>query len=191
MFQKDRFVESCQATLGERAPQLAVQELIREAVASPREIERELGLPTAAGFTVIHRSDQLTILNFAWAPEMLLYPHNHNLWAVIGIYGGQEDNTFYRRRPGGVGLEQVNGRSLVDGEVVVLGQDVIHAVSNPRRSYTTALHVYGGDFFAVARSEWESADAAEQPFDLERVKRTFAEATERAQALLSQAQRGT
>ena len=26
-------------------------------------------------------------------------PHNHQMWAAIGIYGGQEDNTFYRRDP--------------------------------------------------------------------------------------------
>ena len=28
---------------------------------------------------------------------MALNPHDHRMWAVIGMYGGQEDNAFYRR----------------------------------------------------------------------------------------------
>ena len=30
---------------------------------------------------------------------MALYPHEHRMWAVIGMYGGQEDNAFFRRAP--------------------------------------------------------------------------------------------
>ena len=32
---------------------------------------------------------------------MALNPHEHRMWAVIGMYGGQEDNAFYRRAAGG------------------------------------------------------------------------------------------
>lgn len=117
--------------------------------------------------------------------HMVLYPHNHNLWAIIGIYGGQEDNVFYRRRKEGVGLAQVNGRSLSGGETISLGRDAIHSVTNPRRAFTGAIHVYGGDFFTVPRSEWESTEAPEQPFSLDRAVRTFAEANERAKTLLA------
>lgn len=182
MFQKERFVEAWVAALKE-APQLAIQEPVREAIRSPREIERELGAPSEAGFTPIYRADDVTILNFVWAPEMVLYPHNHSLWAVIGIYGGQEDNVFYRRRKEGVGLDQVNGRSLTEGDVVGMGAEAIYSVRNPRRPFTGAIHVYGGDFFTVRRSEWESPKSPEQPFSLERAARTFAEANERAKAL--------
>ena len=28
---------------------------------------------------------------------MRLYPHDHRMWAAIGIYQGREDNAFYRR----------------------------------------------------------------------------------------------
>ena len=27
-------------------------------------------------------------------------PHNHEMWAVIGVYTGREDNIFWRRIPG-------------------------------------------------------------------------------------------
>ena len=33
---------------------------------------------------------------------MAIYPHEHRMWAVIGLYGGREDNTFYRRSPQGL-----------------------------------------------------------------------------------------
>jgi len=46
-----------------------------------------------------HSSD-LTILNVIWAPHMTIMPHNHQMWAVIGIYTGREDNIFWRRVPG-------------------------------------------------------------------------------------------
>ncbi len=186
MFERERFVEACQAALKERAPQLAIQELVREAIAGTGDIERDLGTPGEAGFTALYRANDLTILNFVWAPHMVLYPHDHKIWAVIGIYGGQEDNVFYRRRQEGIGLEQINGRSLNEQECIVLGPEAIHSVTNPRRAFTGAIHVYGGDFFAVPRSEWQSPDAPEQPFSLDGARRTFAEANVRAKILLAE-----
>ena len=185
MFGKERFIEACRAALKESNAHAAVKELVQAAVQSPGDIERALGSPATAGLNSIYRSDDLTILNVIWAPGMQLYPHDHRMWAVIGIYGGQEDNTFYRRRKEGSGLEIVNGRSLNEEDTITLGADVIHSVANPRRMYTGAIHVYGGDFFAVPRSEWQSADSAEDPWDLDRAVRTFAEANERAKAFLA------
>jgi hypothetical protein len=60
-----------------------------------------------------------------------------------------------------------------------LGEAVIHAVTNPLDRITAAIHIYGGDFFAVARSEWDPQTLQERPFDLERAKQVFAEANRR------------
>src|SRR6185436_14178459 len=176
MFDKDRFIEDCRAALTDSSAQGAVLELVREAVRAPGEVEGALGTPTDGGITTIYRSEELTILNVIWAPHMAIYPHEHRTWAVIGIYGGQEDNTFYRRRKEGPGLERVNGRSLETREAVALGPDAIHAVANPRALYTGAIHVYGGDFFAIPRSEWDAPEAHEQPYSVDHAMRTFAEA---------------
>ena len=186
MFEPERFIESCLATLKERSAQLAVQELVREAVSQPGAVEKALGTPAESGITTIFRSDELTILNVVWAPLMNIYPHDHRTWAVIGIYGGQEDNTFYRRQKEGKGLERVNGRSLSEEDAMSLGSDAIHAVTNPRRAFTGAIHVYGGDFFAIERSEWDSPAAAEQRYSVDRAMRTFAEANDKARELLAQ-----
>ena len=83
---------------------------------------------------------------------MTLLPHNHLLWAVIGVYTGREDNVFWRRirdrRDGKV--EAASARALCVGDAEPLGRDVIHSVTNPIPRLTGAIHVYGGDFFAVA-----------------------------------------
>jgi predicted metal-dependent enzyme (double-stranded beta helix superfamily) len=34
---------------------------------------------------MLHRSDDLTILQIVWAPGMRLFPHDHDMWACIGI----------------------------------------------------------------------------------------------------------
>jgi predicted metal-dependent enzyme (double-stranded beta helix superfamily) len=103
---------------------------------------------------------------------MRFRPHNHLMWAAIGVYGGQEDNTFYRRVGGGLALS--GGRELRARDVALLGDDAIHAVSNPRRSYTAAIHVYGGDITRrPGRMEWDEETGAGIPFDFERTSRYF------------------
>jgi hypothetical protein len=52
-------------------------------------------------------------------------------------------------------------------------------VSNPSRTFTGAIHIYGGDFFAIPRSEWDPTTREERPYDMMRARRTFAEANER------------
>ena len=101
MFEKERFLEDCKRAVGEG--QKAVREVVLEAVADPAGIVRALGEPTEAGVTPLYQAQDLTVINFVWAPYMTLLPHNHNMFAVIGIYNGREDNMFWRRLPEGAG----------------------------------------------------------------------------------------
>ncbi len=170
-------IARCQTAVGEHTPMLAVRDVLDELVAEPSDLERALGTVERGGITTVHRATDLTILHVAWTPGMALNPHEHRLWAVIGMYGGQEDNSFFRRTQGG--LESSGGRQLPAGDVLVLGDDVIHAVTNTRREFAVALHVYGGDFFAVERSEWDFETYEERPRDIERTHRIFEEANAR------------
>ena len=144
--------------------------------ARPAEIDRALGVPDRGGVFTLYRSPELTVLQVIWSPAVTLYPHEHRMWAANGIYGGREDNTFYRRAPDGIVAS--GGKSLDAGEAVVLGSDAIrlfHAVVNPRAGYTAAI-VYGGDYFATPRIQWDPATLTEQPFDVEHMKRVLANA---------------
>jgi predicted metal-dependent enzyme (double-stranded beta helix superfamily) len=49
-------------------------------------------------------------------------------------------------------------------------------VTNPIARLTGAIHVYGGDFFAMARSEWDPETLTEQPYDSAKTMRYFEEA---------------
>jgi predicted metal-dependent enzyme (double-stranded beta helix superfamily) len=170
-------IARCQTAVGEHTPVLAVRDVLDELVAEPSGLEQALGPVERGGITTLHHAADLTVLHVAWTPGMALNPHEHRLWAVIGLYGGQEDNSFYRRSPGG--LESSGGRELPAGDVLVLGDDVIHSVANSRREFAVALHVYGGDFFAVERSEWDFETFDERPRDIERTHRIFEEANAR------------
>lgn len=177
MFESDRFIEDSRQCLREQNPHAAMREVVARAVSEPGQILKTLGEPRVSGIETLYRSDTLTILNVLWGPGMTLYPHDHRMWAVIGIYSGREDNSFYRRSEGGL---QAHGAKTLDlKETLPLGEAVIHAVTNPLDRITAAIHVYGGDFFAVPRSEWDPQTLQERPFDLERAKEVFAEANRR------------
>ena len=173
----DDIIVRCQAALNEHTPMLAVRDTLDELIVDGDALEQAIGPVERGGITTLHNSDRLTMLRVAWTPGMALNPHDHRMWAVIGMYGGQEDNAFYRRSPGG--LEPAGGRELPAGDVLVMGDDVIHSVTNSRREHAVALHVYGGDFFSGERSEWDFGTFEEHPRDLQRTMRLFEEANER------------
>ncbi|HQP21255.1 MAG TPA: hypothetical protein PLG07_13180 [Phenylobacterium sp.] len=49
----------------------------------------------------------------------------------------------------------------------------MHSVINPLSRVTGAVHVYGGDFFATPRSEWDPEKLEEGAYDIERVMRAI------------------
>jgi predicted metal-dependent enzyme (double-stranded beta helix superfamily) len=170
-------VSRCRAALTEHTPVLAVRDVLAELVADPDALEQAVGPVELGGITTLHNAPDLTVLRVAWTPGMALNPHDHRMWAVIGMYGGQEDNAFYRRTPGG--LDTAGGRELPAGDVLVLGDDVIHSVANTRTEFAAALHVYGGDFFDTDRSEWDFATYTERPRDIAGTRRLFEDANAR------------
>ena len=155
----------------------AIREVVERAVSEPGQIVKKLGGPKRAGIETLHQSADLTVLNLIWGPGMSLHPHDHRMLAIIGLYGGQENNTFYKRSKGG--LSEQGGKELNAKETLVLGEAVIHAVSNPLDELTGAIHVYSGDFFATPRSEWDPETFEEHPYDVEHTLRVFEESNQR------------
>ncbi len=166
----DALVAACVEAISESDPRGAVREVLARSV-TDRALTTDR-YETMAGLHILYRSPGLTVLNVIWPPLISLFPHDHRMWAAIGIYGGREDNTFYRRN--GDSLIPSGGRELADSAVLLLGDDVIHSVHNPAQySYTGAIHVYGGDFVGAQRSQWDPTKLKEQPYDLDAVRREF------------------
>ncbi len=175
MFELDRFIAACEEAVRDGHGPAAVREVVARAVDHPQAVLAELGEPTRAGLNLLYRSDNLTILNLVWGPQMSLMPHNHNMWAVIGLYTGREDNIFWRRLPTDARwpIEAAGARSLMPGDACPLGKDIIHSVTNPIPRLTAALHVYGGDFMEQLRSEWDPESLHEQAYDVAKARRMF------------------
>ncbi len=184
MFDTDSLIAEClDAVRGETDPRRAMREILVRTVEKPDPVAAAMG-KDLGGLDVVYLSDELTILNVIWAPGMALYPHDHRMWAVIGIYGGAEDNTLYRRGP--ERIVEAGGRMLRESDVIALGAEAIHAVANPERRFTGAIHVYGGDFVNQPRSQWDPDTLIEQPYDLEQVRTLFAAANAEWAAQLGQ-----
>ena len=92
----ESFVQDCIEANQEDRAQEAVREVLARGVRDPRAMLAATGEPTEAGITTYHRSETLTIFAATWAPQMSLLPHNHLMWALIGIYTGREDNILWR-----------------------------------------------------------------------------------------------
>jgi len=178
MFDLDQFVADCRAAVAADRSHKLVREVVLRAVSDPPAVLRGLGEPQRAGIHKLHHTADLTILNVIWAPQMTIMPHNHQMWAVIGIYTGREDNIFWRRIPGSRGgrVEAAAAKALSTKDAEPLGGNIIHSVTNPIPRLTGAIHVYGGDFFGAVRSEWDPESLEEGRYDVAKTMKLFADA---------------
>ena len=177
MWSLDRFICDCRDAVTEGSDPGAIADAMAQAMSETDALIRALGPPEGPGIVPLYRARDLTILNVIWKPSMTVPPHDHQMWAAIGIYAGREDNIFWRRikdDPNGK-IEADGARSIGRGEWTPLGSDIIHSVTNPLSRLTGAIHVYGGDFFAVERSEWDAEHLHETRLDIERVKAMFSD----------------
>ena len=177
-FNLETFKQDCLSAVAEEDAAKRVTRLVGKAIEDPEEVYAELGKPDRGMIEKIYVSDELTIINVIWAPGMMIMPHNHNIWAVIGVYCGREDNIFWRRlEDDSAGrIEAAGAKSIGPGEAQPLGSNIIHSVANPTPDFTGAIHVYGGDFFAEERSEWDPQTLEEHPYNVDKNLKLFEDA---------------
>lgn len=173
----DRFVEDCVAANLEGDAQAAVTEVLARAVSTPGQVLAALGEPTSAGLNVLLSSPTLTIFAATWTPQMNLMPHDHLMWASIGIYTGREDNIFWKRTSSGI--EAYGADALFQKDTASLPADALHSVTNPLLRFTGGLHIYGGDFFGTSRSQWNPETLEEEPSDGAVIREIFRRENER------------
>jgi predicted metal-dependent enzyme (double-stranded beta helix superfamily) len=154
VFDPERFVAACRTAAVEDDPTAAVSEVVAAAIGDGPSIDDALGGEYERVYPAdeLYSSPELTVRRVLWAPGGNAAPHDHRMWAVVGVYVGEEVNRLYQRSHDG--LTECGGRVVAPGEVFVLDADGIHSVDNNRRGWTVGLHVYGGDLNAVANSAW-------------------------------------
>jgi predicted metal-dependent enzyme (double-stranded beta helix superfamily) len=164
----DSFVADCLAIVDQPDAGDRVAAALQPLVADPARLTAEIDArrPEGGGAVIVHRSDELTVLGLDVAAGFVSPAHNHTIWAVVGIYDGNEDNVFYRRTPGGI--EETGRAVLHTGECLALPSDAVHRIANSGGATMKALHVYGGDLFATSRSQWDDETGEELPFGTRR-----------------------
>ena len=173
----DNFVQDCVDANREDDAQGAVLEVLARAVSDPGKMLAAVGEPARAGLSIIHRSTTLTIFSAAWTPQMNLMPHDHLMWANIGIYTGREDNILWRDT--GHGIQAFGAKALFEGDAASLPVDAIHSVTNPLLRFTGGIHIYGGDFFNTTRSQWDPETLERKPSDGDAIRGLFERENER------------
>lgn len=156
------FVENCRAAANERqeAAAQAVAVLVQDAVRQPRAISE--ALKACNNPRVLYQAKDLTVLNVTLPPGLQSPPHNHTIWAVVGIYEGQEDNLWFDERAGRLAVAE--RREVKAADVLIMHENIIHAISNPLASVTRGIHVYGGHLDDAPRSLWDPDTHEVGPF---------------------------
>jgi predicted metal-dependent enzyme (double-stranded beta helix superfamily) len=122
MFELEKFVNECKSALAEPNPAEKVRDLIAEAISEPAGIREAFANADNAeqhGPVIFaYRDATLSVADVTTAPGMRSPAHNHNMWAVIGNYAGQEHNRFFRYEDGE--LQETGERLLKEGDIAVL-----------------------------------------------------------------------
>ena len=85
MFDLERFIADCRAAHAQDRSHKAVREVLASALSNPQNVLKGVGEPKRAEVQKLYHSPELTVLNVIWAPRMTIFPHNHRMWAVIGV----------------------------------------------------------------------------------------------------------
>jgi predicted metal-dependent enzyme (double-stranded beta helix superfamily) len=152
VFDTDAFVMDCRRAASDPDPVAALAEVVSAAIRDGGAIDAALGTELKGEPDTLFSSPELTVQRIVWPGGSTSSPHDHRMWAVVGVYAGEEVNRLYQHTP--AGLEERAVRPVGAAEVLTLGEDAIHSVENLRRQWTAGLHVYGGDILHKERSAW-------------------------------------
>ena len=103
-------------------------EVVAAAIADGGAVDAALGSGYKHRRDTLLSSVDLTVQQIVWAPGMLSPPHEHRMWAVVGVYDGEERNRLYERVA--AGLTERGCQDVARGEVFVLDTTAIHSVEN-------------------------------------------------------------
>ena len=184
MFNLDDFIADCQRAVEQPEPAKAVKKLVQEAIADPVGFKAAImakGPAASLKEAILFRSEALTVLPASTTPGMVTPAHDHQMWAVIGIIEGIEPNDFFLEEEDG--LQKKSSKVLKQGDVVVLENRTIHAISNPLDVQCYAIHVYGGDLVEQeGRSMWNPHTLERELYDIIKLGQYISEMKLEAQA---------
>ena len=106
----------------------------------------------------------LALFSLVVPPGAMTPVHDHLAWGLVGIYGGNQDEEFYRPRDGR--LELIRRRPLVPGDYYRLlpPENDIHRVRTTSEHTSVSIHLLTNDTGCVWRHAYDPASGAARPF---------------------------
>ncbi len=142
------FIDACREVAGGDTATEDVSELVAAFLHQPN-LRNLLGGGDRSTYEALYRGEDLLVLHGVVPPTPApVAPHDHRMWAVIGVYQGLEHNELFVRTDGG-GLASVDRFTVAAGDVRTLDPSTIHSVQARGDRYVGAIHVYGGDLFGI------------------------------------------
>jgi predicted metal-dependent enzyme (double-stranded beta helix superfamily) len=162
MMRIEELIEGCREAVTRPEPVANVMGILGSFLHQHR-LDQHPGTADRSTYEALYRGPELLVLHGVVPPTPApVDPHDHRMWAVIGVYHGEEVNQLFARTDDG-SLAPTERFSLTTGEIRPLDASTIHSVQAAGGRYLGAVHVYGGDLFATPRSRWH--DGIEQPND--------------------------
>jgi len=148
----------------ERDVLLRLRPLLEKVIGSKDSVPDEAFMPRKDRFAMnllqMPDDEAYSIIGGVWRPGQSTPIHDHLTWALIGVYGGEERETLFRRVDDGsdpkkARLERVDERTNKKGHVTVLGHSGIHRVDNVSLKAAFSIHIYGRDIGNAERHSYD------------------------------------
>jgi predicted metal-dependent enzyme (double-stranded beta helix superfamily) len=131
---------------------------VKQAVSDPMALEETFTRKLSqSDLGILHYSERLTVQHVVFPPKFRTGIHDHLTWAVIGTWGGYEDNHLFVRD--GTRAVETAVERCEPGQVIGLSADAIHDVHAPASIGSAAIHIYGGPLFDQPRHAWNPDEA--------------------------------
>lgn len=158
MLDPAQFVAGCMSCLARGGTPEDIEGLVRQAIASQQ------ARPGAWGRAeLLHRADNLFIVNLTLPAFATSALHDHGTWAVIGISEGCEVDELLVDE--GSGLRHCGRHELRAGDTLVMQPSTVHYIANPLAQPARGIHVYGRDMVGAPRRMWDPDTGIAQPLE--------------------------
>ncbi len=169
----DDFVGQCRALAHSPTAENEIAAATRDLITAPDAIKAcapSLNPTASSGGdeATIFEDDTLTVMVLATPPGIDQPPHDHEMSAIIGIYGGGEVHRFYRRVESEPAIVASGGKTIRAGETLTMGPTAIHAIAAEGDEVCYAVHTYLGRLSTVERSLFNPDTLLPEPMDLAR-----------------------
>jgi len=138
--------------------------LMAQLLASPGSLPDEAFAPRKDRFAMnllyMPKDRSFSVNGAVWLPGQTTPIHDHLTWAMVGLHGGEERESIYRRiddgsNPGVARLELASERINREGQITVLGKAGIHKIDNISTAPSRSIHVYGIDIGNAERHSYD------------------------------------